>query len=153
MNQKNNARRICAGLFLVYGLIMIYLLFLQRTPSWDRYWDVVSQSYNLQPMKTVSQMMGLLHSRPALARFAIINLIGNVVMFIPLGLLPAIWQRQRKFGWYALTVSIVILLIELLQLFTTLGSADVDDFLFNLLGALIGFGIWRTVCSICRLNQ
>ena len=153
MERENKARRVCAGLFLAYAMVMVYLLFLQRTPSWDRYWDVVSQSYNLQPLKTVRQMVSLLYSRPALARFAVINLIGNVIMFVPLGLLPMIWKRQQKFGWYLLTVAISILLIELLQLFTTLGSADIDDFLFNLLGALIGFGIWRTVTAISRQNQ
>lgn len=153
MSQQNKARRICAGLFLLYGLVMVYLLFLQRTPSWGQYWDVVSQSYNLRPFQTVLEMLSLLHSRPALAWFAAINLIGNIVMFVPLGLLPAIWQRQQKFGWYVGTVAVAILLIELLQLFTTLGSADIDDWLFNMLGALTGFGIWKTVTVICRLNQ
>ena len=33
MEREMKARRICAGLLLVYGLLMVYLLFLQRTPQ------------------------------------------------------------------------------------------------------------------------
>ena len=95
-------------------------------------------------------MVQLLDSRPALARFAFVNLAGNVVMFVPLGLLPAIWQKQRSFGWYALTAAVTILLVEVIQLLTTLGSADVDDWIFNMLGAGIGFGIWKTTWKFCQ---
>lgn len=146
MEKHNNARRVCAGLFVAYVLVMVYLLFLQREPS-------NTQAYNLIPFQTIRQMVRLLDSRPALAQFAFVNLVGNVVMFVPLGLLPVIWKKQQKFGWYVLTVAVTILLVEVVQLFTTLGSADIDDWIFNMIGALMGFGIWRTIGKIFRLYQ
>ena len=145
MERNNKARRICAGLFLVYGLVMVYLLFLQRTPS-----DYAV--YNYIPLHTIRQQLRLLEGG-AFVRFAFINLVGNVVMFIPMGLLPGIWEKQRKFGWYVLTVALVIALIEALQLLTRLGSADIDDWLLNMLGAVVGFEFWRTVGRIFRLYQ
>lgn len=152
MERNNKARRICAGLFLVYGLVMVYLLFLQRTPPPMPLRMYIEISTNLIPFKTIRQQLRLLEGG-AFVRFAFVNLVGNVVMFIPMGLLPGIWEKQRKFGRYVLTVALVIALIEVLQLLTMLGSADIDDWLLNVLGAVIGFELWRTVGRIFRLYQ
>lgn len=152
MGNESKARRICAGLFLVYGLVMVYLLFLQRTPPPISLKMHIEFSTNLIPLKTIRQQLRLLEGG-AFVRFAFVNLVGNVVMFIPMGLLPGIWEKQRKFGRYVLTVALVIASIEVLQLLTMLGSADIDDWLLNVLGAVIGFELWRTVGKVFHLYQ
>ena len=152
MERDNKARRVCAGLFLAYAMVMVYLLFLQRTPQPLPLKLYIELSTNLTPFKTIRQQIRLLEGG-ALVRFAFVNLVGNVVMFVPMGLLPGIWEKQRKFGWYVLTVALVIALIEALQLLTRLGSADIDDWLLNMLGSVIGFEIWRTAGKIFRLYQ
>ena len=69
-----------------------------------------------------------------------INLVGNVVLFIPAGwLLPRLWRRFRNFFLFILTCAVSIFLIETLQLFTLLGSFDVDDIILNLSGMLLGY--------------
>lgn len=145
MRNKNLTRRICAGFFGLYGLVMIWLLFLQREPAG-------MMSYNVVPFCTIlKQLRDLLHGEDL--RHTVVNLVGNVIMFIPLGLLPAIWPKQQKLSVYLLTVACAIVIVELIQLVTTLGMADVDDLLFNLLGAWFGFVIWRTIDGLFRLNQ
>ena len=136
MEKHNAARRVCVGLFLAYLGLMVYLLFLQRSPS-------ELPGYNLMPLRTIRQMVFLMEHNREYARFAFINLFGNVLMFVPLGLLPAIWRKQRKFGCYILTVAVLILLVELTQYWTALGAADIDDWLCNMLGAGIGYLLWR----------
>ncbi len=153
MKHSNKTRRICAGFLGIYGLAMIYLLFFQRSPSNLDYWLFVQSSCNLYPLRTIREMLAQLDGGGYLTRFAVVNLVGNMVLFVPLGLLPAVWQRQQHFWVYTLTVGGLIVLVELLQLFTTLGSADIDDWLLNLLGAWIGFGIWRTAARFCRHKQ
>ena len=37
----------------------------------------------------------------------------------------------------------IIVIIELIQLFTLLGSCDIDDLLLNTIGAVIGWLLWR----------
>ena len=138
MKNHNLARRVCAGLFLAYLGMMVYLLFLQRTPS-------ELPGYNLVPFRTIRQMVFLMEHNRQYARFAFVNLFGNILMFVPLGLLPMIWKKQRKFVWYVLTVGVFIFLVEWLQYRTALGSADIDDWLCNMLGAVIGFLIWKTI--------
>ena len=138
MENHNVARRVCAGLFLAYLGMMVYLLFLQRTPS-------ELPGYNLVPFRTIRQMVFLMEHNRQYARFAFVNLFGNILMFVPLGLLPMIWKKQKKFGWYVLTVGILIFLVEWMQHWTALGTADVDDWLCNMLGAGLGFLIWKII--------
>ena len=69
----------------------------------------------------------------------------NILMFLPLGLLLAIWERQNHFPVYLLTVALSVCLLEAAQYLTRLGSADVDDLLLNLLGASLGFLIWKWI--------
>ena len=152
MARETKARRICAGLLLVYAAVMVYLLFLQRSPQPLPMKMYIEMSTNLIPLKTIRQQLRLLEGG-AFVRFAFVNLVGNVIMFLPLGLLPGIWKKQRKFGWYLLTVAAVVALVEAVQLVTRLGSADIDDWLLNMLGAVVGFEIWRTIGKICRLYQ
>ena len=147
MEEKHSkSRRVCAGLFVLYAAGMLWLLLFQRQPSNLEYWEFVNTSYNLSPFQTLRQMARLLHHE-TFATFAMVNLVGNVLLFVPLGMLPIFWKPQRKFWIFFLTVTALILAVETLQLFTTLGAADIDDLIFNVLGACMGFGIWKLLAS------
>ena len=77
---------------------------------------------------------------PALIRHCVINLAGNVLLFIPIGYwLVRLWPRFRNFFLFLATCAGSILLIEALQLFTLLGSCDVDDIILNLAGMTLGY--------------
>ena len=135
-------------LFGVYCTLMLWLLFGQRFGFWVQgdYWQQVCANLNLKPLDTVGRYLWVLQNDKGLASMthAFVNLAGNVAMFVPLGLfLPGLWQKQRQFWLFLLSVFGVILAVELVQLFTLLGKCDVDDVLLNLLGAVFGFAIYR----------
>ena len=69
------------------------------------------------------------------------NLVGNVIIFIPLGfLLPILIERFRKLIVILLVSFAFSLLFETIQLlFSMLGSFDVDDLILNTFGALLGY--------------
>ncbi len=69
--------------------------------------------------------------------------LGNVIMFAPLGFFPALlWDRPR--WWKGLLTGVCSsLFIEVVQLFIARGS-DVNDIVLNTLGALCGF--WAYLC-------
>jgi len=76
-------------------------------------------------------------------RLAIVNLFGNIALFVPLGyFLPRLWEGLRKWWRTWLATLLVMTAVELTQLFTLRGTCDVDDLILNLLGAAIGYGIF-----------
>lgn len=156
---KNKDRRgfgqiLLRLLFLLYAAVMLWLLFGQRIdPDGTGVSGKLGSNLNLIPLKTVKMYLNMLSGTASayLLRHAFINLLGNVVMFIPLGFfLPYIWKRQRSFVKLFLSVTVLILLVETVQYFTALGSCDVDDLILNLLGAVIGYGVWKLTAKLRR---
>lgn len=131
-------------LFLLYCAAMLWLLF-GRSSGWTEgmtYEQMLRQNINLTPFFTIRNYLHVVihRSNEALIPHCIINLLGNVLLFIPAGwLLPRLWKKMRNFFWFFLTCTLSILLIELLQLFTLLGSFDMDDLILNLSGMTLGF--------------
>ncbi len=82
--------------------------------------------------------------RKQLARWpsawAVHNLVGNILAFIPFGfLLPKAYSHFRHF-WAVLAISLVMICtIEIFQYVTLLGSCDVDDVLLNMAGVCLGY--------------
>lgn len=103
------------------------------------------ENINLQPLKTIRLYLELIRgSNGYLVRHAFVNLVGNVVMFIPVGyLLPRIWKRLRGFFKMLLITTGLVLLVEILQYYTGLGSCDIDDLILNIPGAMIGYILWK----------
>lgn len=69
-----------------------------------------------------------------------LNVLLNVAMFVPLGvLLPLLWERMRK--WYVLLAAGFgsSLFIEAVQYLSGRGLLDVDDLFANTLGAALGY--------------
>ncbi|MBQ3100065.1 MAG: VanZ family protein [Clostridia bacterium] len=135
---------------------MIWLLFGQRIGFWQEgnYFENLFAKVNLIPFATISSQFERLWNNSYLARHCFINLAGNIVMFVPFGLLmPAVWKQLTSLWRFVLCMTAVIVLIELIQLFSLLGSLDVDNYILNIIGSLIGFCINRTVYEIIRKNK
>lgn len=138
-------------IFSVYALLMLYLLFWQRSGhrGATSYFQAIRANYNLVPFKTVRLFAavvarGAQDGRSYLYRFSVVNLLGNVAMFVPLGLLlPVLLPGLRLFWRFLLWVAAAIIAIELIQLFTLLGICDIDDLILNLVGATVGFWIYK----------
>ena len=142
MSEHKTLRRIA---FAAYCLLMVYLLFLQRSPRLSiggDYAETLRANLNLLPGDTIQRFLRVWDS-PVYHRAAIVNLIGNVVMFIPLGFgLPWAFSCLRKY-WKTLLLSAgIIVFVEVIQLFTLLGHCDVDDLILNLVGVTAGYVLW-----------
>ena len=144
MDQKYQKLNI--ALFSVYGALMLWLLFdrvggIEGMP----YWDQIRANLNLEPFHTIRLFLKVLDNR-AYSASAIINLGGNVIMFIPLGFfLPRVFPALRKFWRTLLTTTLIIAAVEFAQLFTLLGCCDIDDLILNVMGAAIGYGIHKII--------
>ena len=140
-------RPLAQILFLLYSGAMLWLLFGRDIhDSGSGYLHSLSANINLIPFLTTADLIRNLITPPSpgLFTYAWINLFGNVVVFIPLGVfLPLIWIKTKNFGRFFLVSSGIIAVIELLQLFTLRGVLDVDDYLLNMVGLIVGFFVYR----------
>lgn len=128
-------------LFAVYSAFMVLMLF----EPWNMNFDGAGYHLNLHPLETIRGYFYILrtpevNASPSLHGYAVTNLVGNVVLFMPLGyFLPRIWRRMRKI-WRCMPLCIgIIALIELLQLVSGTRSCDIDDLILNTLGCLAGY--------------
>ena len=135
--RRRNARIIS----VIYILAIIYLAFISREP-------MPIHHYSINPFGAARRglefggglISGLLHGTVKITNWAELkNIILNILLFIPFGyLLPSLFTRLRC--WQVILLGLAFsLCIELLQLITKLGFADVDDLINNTLGAAIGW--------------
>lgn len=121
---------------IVYSAFMIYALWLE--PGYVR----ETLSYNVIPFYTVYSYMNELAIGFIPFPIIIMNLVGNIVVTIPIGFWLVFKRKSNK---VALVVAgIVPLLFELGQLLLhVIGYAtrvvDIDDWLLNGLGILLGY--------------
>lgn len=83
-----------------------------------------------------------------------VQLMMNIGMFIPLGLLlPTAVRRMRKLWKTSAVVLAITLIIEITQYFMG-RSADIDDAIMNFVGGLIGYSLFTLFkCRIGNLFQ
>ena len=132
-------------LFALYCALMLWLLFGQRIGTGDYGLDK-ENGWNLTLFATIDRYIHVLRNMEdsGLRREAVVNLGGNVIMFLPLGFFVSfLWERLRRFSLFLPAVLAVILGIELTQLLTALGCFDVDDIFLNVIGAYMGYLFFR----------
>jgi glycopeptide antibiotics resistance protein len=110
-----------------------------------------SEHVNLIPLDySFKCFMQNREAHPHLTAFCLRNTLGNIVLFLPLGiLLPLLLDRLRSLKRVMAIALCVSLSIETIQFFSRfIGSpraVDIDDVLLNTLGACLGFAIYRYV--------
>jgi glycopeptide antibiotics resistance protein len=134
-------------LSMMYLLIMIKLLFVRGRIGSESY------MYNLIPFKTIKSYM--LHRDYYPFRIWFNNLLGNIVLFIPIGLiLPFLNRIFLRPLLFIVTTVLIIFAVELIQMITKQGSFDVDDMILNTFGACIGLVLTiLTVRSVLQLRK
>ncbi len=121
--------------------LTVYLLLLSYLTFFSSYFSRHTgfRSLNLVPFSTVLQYasgnMGVYHM--------LINLIGNIVAFMPLGFLsPLSFKSFRRFSRVLLLTFLSTVLIEINQYAFSVGVCDIDDVLLNILGGIFGYYIF-----------
>lgn len=83
---------------------------------------------------------------------ALLNLIGNTTMFIPLGIVwPSVFKRLNTHFKVIAAGAGVSLAIELIQLLFFERATDIDDLILNLTGFVIGYLIYLAVRKLIKL--
>ncbi len=92
---------------------------------------------NLTPFKWVEEVNSNGIDR------VIVEVVPNIIMFIPLGsFLPVVFKMMRKLYRAFFIIFLVTFSVEFLQYFIG-RSSDIDDMIANILGGIIGYGIFK----------
>ena len=88
----------------------------------------------------------------AIKREAVLNFVGNVTMFIPIGIVYPIVYKELNTHWKVIAAGIGFsLCIEILQLPFFDRVTDIDDLIMNSFGYVIGYGIYLLVGKIKKM--
>lgn len=138
--------------FLIYIITIFYLTLFDEIYGRQGFviieWDkkllntYLTNSFNIVPFKTIKLFVyGYINHIVSFKSFCI-NIIGNVIAFMPCGLfLPLIFKKINKYYKFLIIMILGIILIELLQFITMSGACDIDDLILNLIGASIVYWV------------
>lgn len=145
--QRRKIRLAGKILLIMYVFLLIYFLFLAEW--YGRKPDVnVEPRYNLVPFFEIRRYI---RNRQILGmEIVILNLMGNVIGFVPFGfLLPVVFPKMKK-RWIVVSSGMLIsITVEILQLYLRVGSCDVDDVILNTAGTAVGFVCYH-ICNSLR---
>lgn len=152
-------RIIFIYLFITYicGLISLTLL-----PIFNFVRDEPDFSINIIPFKMFLDFAGIWDSFGLFfsIKVIVINIIGNILLFLPLGFFVcALNPKLGKMKYILIIGAASSLLIESLQYIETqtrvtgYRSSDVDDIIFNTLGCLIGFLFFKILNKNKKVNK
>ncbi|MBO5340930.1 MAG: VanZ family protein [Oscillospiraceae bacterium] len=133
------SRRALWVLFIYYLAILSVLLFFGGLFHVDRAWG---SAVNLEPFYTIRRF--LIHYRRTGSLASLSNLLGNIVILIPLGILLPLMFRPLRRCWVTLPLMALFAVgVEYLQWCTRVGIADIDDSILNFAGAAAGYVLTR----------
>ncbi|MDX6614768.1 MAG: hypothetical protein QOD75_3954 [Blastocatellia bacterium] len=150
--KKRGTARTTIRSEIIYTSLVVYLTMVagitvvpipmtnSRNPTSD-YVNLVPGVNSFQCLSTAAA------GKPTRMTFCLENIVGNLVLMLPLGfLLPLAshWLRSlKRILVIALCFSLSIEIIQFLsRFFGSYRTVDADDVLLNVLGAGLGFGIW-----------
>lgn len=119
-------------LFVIYALLLFELLTKTELN--------VNSGYNLVPFTEIMRYeIG--------TQGFYLNVIGNILIFIPFGYFVSTYIKAKKVGHIFLVTLITSFTVEFVQHYIG-RSFDVDDILLNVVGAIIGFLLYIAFSAI-----
>lgn len=129
------------GVMFLYALILFFLLFKKKSVG-------SFQTINLIPFRTI---IDYLFNEDVIVRsFAFSNIMGNIAIFIPLGIYIPLLINKKSIFTNSAIVALISLCVEIVQYILAIGTADVDDIILNTIGGLLGILIFKLVYLIFK---
>ena len=147
-----NKRKVMRIIWWIYIVLLFLVVVIKFRGSFAELRERISLysmensiNYNLVPFKSIGSQI-----RHITESWALINLLGNIVPFVPFGfLLPIAYPKINSFVKVFAVGFLSVILMEIFQLITKLGSFDVDDIMLNCLGIIVGYVLVWVVNRFC----
>ena len=135
-------RWLIVVIFIIYSATLFYLVFLANEYGRNNAEILRYNDINLVPFKTINNYLNAWAY--VSAKVIITNIFGNIAAFLPLGLLgPIVFRRLETLKQLFFFSGLLSLSIEVIQGLLGVGVVDVDDLILNVLGAVIGYLLYR----------
>ena len=110
----------------------------------------VYHSVNMIPFRTIT---GYIFQSESMQGISLTNLMGNILLFMPLGiLLPIVFKRCNTLLKSLIVGTVISALIETAQYF--LGrSADMDDVILNTAGTAAGYAVYYAIANFLKAKS
>lgn len=139
IKNKKIIKLLVTLLFMAYIVVLVYFLFFSEGYGRTK---VDVYRYNLVPFSEIQRYFKY-YSIIGIEGF-MLNIVGNIVAFIPFGLfIPIIAKGYRNFFIILFDGMLFTIIIESIQLILKVGSFDVDDMILNTTGVVIGYILFK----------
>ncbi len=122
------------SVFIFYIIILLALLFMNRHSY---------RSVNIVPFSTIIRYLS--GDDIVLSNFALSNVLGNIVLFIPLGVYLTLFNRDKRLYRNIIYIALISLTAEGIQYIFQIGASDIDDVILNVFGGFLGVAAYRTL--------
>lgn len=136
----------------LYVFLFFYALFFKAVSPWELF-DPTREyfrNFNLIPFHTIDNYLS---STQVSWIIVASNVIGNVVIFIPLAIYLQLIKKTRKLWISLLLVFLATVIVEALQFAFALGAFDIDDIILNCLGGIVGIVIYRLLRLMLKTDE
>jgi len=138
------------ALFVFYCAVLLGALIISRVDFHSfaqtkaAYWNNIDLNTNFNPLETVRLYINAIKYDYIGMEIPLSNLVGNAMLFMPMAVfLPCLFRPMQKLWLFAVSMLLLLVAVEAVQLLLACGSCDVDDVILNLAGTLILFGILK----------
>ena len=126
------AKLLLCGIVLVYAAMLLHIVFFKYGENTE------GPSLNLEPFWIFSLLR-----YDAYRTMGIINILGNIALFLPMGILFSYGLSAGKKAWLSIPACLLVSAVfELLQWTTGTGATDIDDIILNTAGGALGAAIY-----------
>lgn len=146
-NSKKYMKASIWVMFILYLLLLINFMILGNnfgrnfefifTASKETIKSYFDNNFNVIPFNTIRNYLnnsGVYFD----IKLVCINILGNLICFMPFAFfLKYLFKKENKFINFLLTILLIIISFELIQLITLSGSFDIDDIILNTLGSIL----------------
>ena len=138
INKKEFYQKNITKYIILYFILLLSLTMFINRPGVSffnkEFLENYTRTINVIPFKTIISYL----TGPANIGIKITNILGNLVAFIPLSFLLMLKDKKfYKLKNQFIYLGVTTFIIEILQLITSTGRFDIDDFILNIGGGLL----------------
>ncbi len=139
---KNTFHKLVTASLLGYTVLLSYWMLIGFGRGYR--FTYSSYMYNLVPFKTIRHFLQFDKFN---TEIWVVNLLGNIGVFMPFGfLLPFVIGVGLRKSYVVFFLG--LFLLESQQFLLRRGSFDIDDFILNSVGFVIGYGMYKMFMMI-----